>query len=174
MNDLIRPRFDPRAVVADIEAMHIALRNDGATVLSFTLPTPGPGMPLARLIAPRVARFNAALRASAARTGTLLLDLGATPVAADPRMWSTDRLHANAAGHERIAAGLAHTLGLAGFEGWSDPLPPAARRPVVAAMFADLAWARTHLAPWVVRHLRGYPSGDGVGPKRPEPVRVTG
>lgn len=173
MNDLIRPRFDARAIVADIEAVHRALIQAGATVVTFTLPAPGPGMPLARLLAPRVARINNALRASAKRTGARLLDLGAIPVASDPRLWSTDRLHANSAGHERIARGLAHTLGLPGADrSWAEPLPPTPRRPLAEALAADLAWARTHMLPWVVRHLRGESSGDGHEPKRPLPLPV--
>lgn len=172
MNDLIRPRFDAARVVRIIERMHTKLRATGATVLTFTLPAPGPGMPLARLIVPRVARFNNALRASTRRTGTLLLDLGAVASASDPRLWSTDRLHANSAGHERIARGLAHTLGLITDTTWADALPAAPQRPLTEALIADLAWARRHVAPWVVRHLRGESSGDGVEPKRPVPLPV--
>jgi lysophospholipase L1-like esterase len=173
MNDLIRPRFDARDVVARIEAMHEALIAGGATVLTFTLPAPGPGMPLARLIAPRVSRFNRLLRASTRRTGALLLDLGAVPVASDPRLWSDDRLHANSAGHERIARGLAHTLGLPGVDGsWASPLPPLDPTPLRTALRADLGWARTHLGPWVMRHIRGESSGDDVSAKRPLPLPV--
>ncbi|MGN6132727.1 MAG: SGNH/GDSL hydrolase family protein, partial [Nocardioidaceae bacterium] len=32
---------------------------------------------------------------------------------------------------------------------------------------ADLAWARSHVAPWVQRRLRGTSSGDGLSPKYP-------
>jgi lysophospholipase L1-like esterase len=174
MNDLIRPRFDARAVVALIEGMHAQLIAAGATVITFTLPSPGPGMPLARVIAPRVSRFNRLLRASARRTGALMLDLGATPVASDPRLWSADRLHANTAGHERIARGLAFTIGLPGADAtWAEPLAPLPRTPLASALAADLVWARTHLMPWVRRHLNGESSGDGVGAKRPLPLPVT-
>ncbi|MFA4841929.1 MAG: SGNH/GDSL hydrolase family protein, partial [Agrococcus sp.] len=31
----------------------------------------------------------------------------------------------------------------------------------------DIAWAREHLAPWVVRRLRGQSSGDTIHAKRP-------
>lgn len=172
MNDLIRPRFDARVVVDDIEAMFAALRGGGATVLTFTLPAPGPGMPLARLLQPRVSRYNRALRAAARRTGARVLDLEAVPVASDPRLWSEDRLHGNAEGHERVAAGFAQLIGLQTPIVWSEPLPPMPRRPVAETLAADLAWARAHLVPWVQRHLRGESSGDGITPKRPrlEPV----
>jgi len=36
------------------------------------------------------------------------------------------------------------------------------------AAAANAAWARTHLAPWVQRRLRGTSSGDTVTAKRPD------
>jgi len=174
MNDLLRPRFDARAIVADIEHMHAAFIDAGATVATFTLPAPGPGMPLARLISPRVERFNRALRASARRTGACVLDLGAMPSASDPRLWSADKLHANSAGHERISRGLAWVLDLPGAdEAWREPLPPVPRTPWLEAVTADLAWARTHLVPWIGRRVRGESSGDGLVAKRPVPLPVS-
>ena len=43
-----------------------------------------------------------------------------------------------------------------------------------AARASDAAWVRTHLAPWVVRRLRGVSSGDGVTAKRPVPEPLFG
>ena len=45
------------------------------------------------------------------------------------------------------------------------PLPEMDRR---QRRDADLAWARSHAAPWVQRRLRGTSSGDGLAPRRPE------
>lgn len=101
--------------------------------------------------------------------GVLLLDVGASEVAGDPRLWSEDRLHANALGHERIAAGLAATLGLPGADdSWAQPLPPPERRRPHHVAMAEARWVRRHLAPWLVRRVTGRSSGDGVLPKRPE------
>jgi hypothetical protein len=108
-----------------------------------------------------------------AETGATLLDLGAHPVASDPRLWSDDRLHANAAGHERIAAALAHTVGLPGTDdGWTRPLGTAPRRRRHEVLRAELAWARRHLLPWLARHARGRSSGDDRVAKRPVPLPV--
>ena len=118
--------------------------------------------------------MNDALREVSARTGTRLVDFSAHPSALDLRLWSDDRLHANALGHERIAAALAHAIELPGADAsWREPLDGARQRRIGEAVAAELAWTRRHLAPWIWRHLRGRSSGDGRVPKRPalEPWR---
>ncbi|MFC0506288.1 SGNH/GDSL hydrolase family protein [Micromonospora costi] len=173
MNDVLRPSFDVERVAADVAAMQRALVAQGATVLTFTLPDPVPVMPVARPLRGRVLALNAALRAVTARTGATLLDLGAHAVASDPRLWSDDRLHANSAGHERIAAALAHTLGLPGTDdSWARPLVAAPRRRRPEVIRAELAWTRRHLLPWLARHLHGRSSGDERVAKRPVPLPV--
>ncbi|MFR9779132.1 SGNH/GDSL hydrolase family protein [Micromonospora sp. MS34] len=173
MNDVLRPSFDADRVAEDLGAMQRALVDQGATVLTFTLPDPVPVMPIARPLRGRVLTLNAAVRAVTAETGATLLDLGAHPVASDPRLWSDDRLHANTAGHVRIAAALAHTAGLSGYDdAWSRPLPMAVRRPRHVVVRAELAWTRRHLLPWLGRHLRGRSSGDDRVAKRPVPLPV--
>lgn len=169
VNDLLRRSFDAAAVLGDLEATFAALTATGATVLTITMPDPGRAMPIARPLRPRVAAFNAGVRAAAARTGVRVADVGAAAVGSDPRLWSEDRLHANSLGHERIAAALAQALELPGSGGeWADPLPPAPRRRGHEVLRAEAAWTRTHLAPWVGRRLRGRSSGDDLQAKRPE------
>jgi lysophospholipase L1-like esterase len=167
-NDIIRRGFDLEAVMADIRIMQRAFRESGATVLTITMPDLSGVMPMARRVAPRLAAFNAAVRAVSAETGTIVVDLALHPMAADPRLWSDDRLHANSLGHERIAAALAHALALPeSDERWREPLPPRATPTVAQRMAAELRWTRRHFIPWVWRHARGRSSGDGVHPKRP-------
>lgn len=168
-NDLLRPRFDAAAVARDMERMQRALAEGGATVVSFTLPDLGPVMPLARPLRPRVHRLARALAEASARSGALLVDFTAHPFASDPRLWSEDRLHANALGHARIADALAHALALPGSSAsWMDPLPEEPPRACRARMGDEIAWTRRHLVPWLLRHARGRSSGDGRRPKRPE------
>ncbi len=167
-NDAVARRFDADRVGADVERMQGALIAGGATVLSFTLPDLTPVMPLARLVRHRVAALNDALRAASARTGAILVDIARHPVASDPRLWSDDRLHANAVGHARIATALAQAIGLGGADGdWNAPLPPAPERSLLARVLVELRWTRRHLAPWVWRSLQGRSAGDGIHPKRP-------
>jgi lysophospholipase L1-like esterase len=173
MNDLLRASCDVTAVAHDIYLMQNALVTQGATVLTFTLPDPAPVMPITKPLRGRLRALNDAIRAATASSGALLLDLGIHPVASDPRLWSDDRLHANTAGHERIGAALAHTLGLPGFDAsWSEPLPTPARRPRHQMIAAELAWLRRHMLPWLGRHVRGRSSGDDRACKRPTPTTV--
>lgn len=166
-NDVTAPRFDAAAVAADIAHLQHALVAGGATVLSFTLPDLTPLMPLARLIAPRIAALNQALAAASRSSGAILVDFAAHPVATDPRLWSEDRIHANAAGHARIAEALAQALGLPGTnDAWQARLPEVTvtRREWWAA---EARWVRRHLLPWIWQGLRGRSAADGRGPKRP-------
>jgi len=172
-NDILRPRFDAEHAAHDLERMQRALIEQGATVVSFTLPDLTPVMPLARPIRERIRRFAAALVAAGDRSGARVIDFTAHPVASDPRLWSEDRLHANALGHARIAEALAEVLGLRDANSaWAMPLPEPEPRGVRGALAAELRWNRRYLWPWLWRHARGLSSGDGHGPKRPrlEPV----
>lgn len=168
LNDALRPGFDVDAVAAEIEAMQTALAEAGATVLTFTMADPTPVIPITRPLRPRLLAFNEALREVAGRTGAVLVDFARHPVTSDARLWSIDRLHANSAGHDRIAAAAAHALGLPGNdESWAVPLPPAPPRGRFEVIGGELGWAGRHLLPWVGRRLRGRSSGDGIEPKRP-------
>jgi len=174
-NDVVARRFDVARVARDVEFMHRALIDGGATLLTFTLPDLTPVMPLGRLVAPRVKALNHALREVAGRTGAILVDFAAHPVASDPRLWNADRLHANAAGHQRMADALADALGLPGADAsWCEPLPLAPRRSALGRLRAEGHWLRTYLIPWLWRHSRGRSSGDTVRPKRPELRPVEG
>ncbi len=167
-NDVIARRFDVAAFASDAGAMQGALMAAGATVLTFTLPDLTPVMPVARWFAPRVESLNSALRAVSAETGAILVDLAASPVAGDWRLWSEDRLHANALGHARIAAALAEALGLPGTDdSWSRPLPGSPLRTSAERIKAEFSWVGRHAVPWAWRHFRGRTSGDGRGAKRP-------
>lgn len=162
-NDVTGRRFDPVRVGADLAALFGALAAQGATVLTFSLPDLTPIMPLARLLAPRIAALNRELAAAARASGARLVDFAAYPVATDARLWSEDRIHANSAGHVRIAAALAHALGLPGSDlRWQEPLPPLPPPGPAARAAAEFRWWRRHFLPWLA-------AGPGTEPppKRP-------
>lgn len=167
-NDVVKPRFDARAVGNDVELMQRRLIEAGATVVGFTLPDLSLVLPVARPIAGRVRALNDALRHASAASGAILVDFAKHPVASDPRLWGEDRLHANSTGHARIAAALACALDLPGTdETWSHPLRTPWSPSAWARVAAEIRWQRDYFVPWVWRHLRGRSSGDGRGPKRP-------
>jgi lysophospholipase L1-like esterase len=173
-NDLLRGTFDVTALRDDVFAMQDALRGIGATVLTFTLPDLTSIMPLARVVRSRLLQMNDTIREVSARTGTIVSDFAAWPVASDARLWSDDRLHANTPGHARIAEALAYSLGLPGTSlDWSSPLPAAPPPTLGTIIAAEVAWFRRHLLPWMWRHARGRSSGDGVTAKFPTLTLVT-
>lgn len=172
-NDIIRRGFDLAQVMDDLRHMHAQFRGIGATVVTITMPDLSAVAPFARRVTPRLEAFNDAVRALCAESGALLLDVARHPVAGDPRLWHEDRLHANSEGHRRIAAGLAHTLGLPGFDaGWADPLPPAGPASPWRRAADEVRWLTRYVAPWMLRRLLGTSSGDGVVAKRPALVPV--
>jgi lysophospholipase L1-like esterase len=173
MNDLIRPHFDAVAVADHVEAMFAALTGIGTHVATVTFPDIGKIMPIARGFRPRVLDLNERIRAAAARHGVTILDTFPHPITTDPRLWSTDRMHANAFGHARIAAAVAHALDLPGSDDtWTHPLPPQPQRSAWHVAADEIRWAATFVAPWIGRRLRGRSSGDQRTAKRPalEPV----
>lgn len=172
-NDVTGWRFNAARVAADIEQMQRELVAAGATVLSFTLPDLTPLMPLARLIAPRIARLNAALARASRTTGSILVDFATHPSATDRRLWSEDRIHANADGHARIADALAEALRLPGSSAaWKSALPAQAAQTRRQWWSAEARWMRRHLLPWAWQGMNGRSSAEGRAPKRPSLLSV--
>ena len=166
--DIIRSTYDAAQVIDDLRAMHVALRSAGATVVTITMPDLSEVAPFADRARPRLLAFNESVRALCRETGSLVLDVAQYPVACDPRLWHEDRLHANAEGHRRIAAGLAAVLGLPGFDDdWAAPLPPRRAPSSWARARGEAHWVATYLTPWLLRRLTRRSSGDGVTAKRP-------
>ena len=174
-NDIIALRFDVSEVAADMEHMQRDLIAAGATVLTFTLPDLTPVMPLARVFAPRILALNEALRGVVARTGAVLVDFAAHAVATDARLWSPDRLHANSAGHARIAEALAAALCLPGTDdSWQSELPARPSPSRAAWLRGEIRWGGRYLLPWVVSALTGARKERKRQPPRPELVELRG
>ena len=174
MNDLIRPGFDVAAVAGELEAMFVALRASGAEVVTFTFPDIAKIAPIVRRLRPRLLDFNDRVREAAGRHGVIVVDTVDHPVTWDPRLWSSDRIHATPLGHATIAAATAEALGLPGSgQDWRLPLPLLAREPEWRRVRREVLWLATFLGPWAWRRLRGRSSGDGRTAKRPVllPVR---
>ncbi|MGN6605868.1 MAG: SGNH/GDSL hydrolase family protein [Jatrophihabitans sp.] len=176
LNDLIRPSFDPAVVAADLETMFAALTDAGARVGTVIFPDLGRIAPSLRRLARRVPRLNALIVAAARRHDVAVLDGWTPSVTTDRRLWSPDRIHATPLGHQRIAHGMAHALGLPGWDAsWRDDLPPQPALTRAGVVRAEAAWAREFVLPWLGRRVRRTSSGAGRVCKRPEltPVRTT-
>ena len=168
-NDVMARHFDAGAVGEDMRHMQRTLIDGGAVVLTFTLPDLTPVMPIARLFAPRIRALNDAMRRAAAASGATLLDFAAYPVATDLRLWSDDRIHANAAGHARIAEALSDALALPGSDhGWMQPLPLQPSPTRVERIGAELAWVGRHVLPWLVLSPARRAEAAARRCKRPE------
>jgi lysophospholipase L1-like esterase len=167
-NDVLRKRFEVREFLEDVRLIQRALRAEGATVLTFTLPDLTPLLPLARRLAPRIRAMNDAVRAACAETGTRLLDFAELPLATDPRLWNEDRIHANPAGHERIAAALAEALDLPGTDGrWREPLPAVGPPGLAVAAWREVRWSARHLLPWTLAAAFGAAGRRSFPGRRP-------
>jgi lysophospholipase L1-like esterase len=169
-NDILRPKVDIDALVARYADGIGRLGLTGATVVMFTGFDLG-FAPLFRHLRGRVATYNELVREVADLHGATVVDFWRLREYRDPRLWDVDRLHMSAAGHQRMAIAVLETLGVPHdlVPQALDPLPEMDRR---QRRNADLAWARSHAAPWVQRRLRGVSSGDALSPRRPrlEPV----
>lgn len=166
-NDIIGFRCDVPALGADMHDLLRRLVATGADVLVFTGFNPQGQLPAGRLLGARAHAFNAAIRSSADELGVRVVDLWTMPGLYRYSRWAPDRLHLSSAGHALVAHEVLTALGL------GDRVPEGddeaeVRGRWVAARRADVDWARTYLAPWVGRKVRGRSTGDRVDPKLPE------
>jgi lysophospholipase L1-like esterase len=172
-NDVLRRGTDLADLFRRYDAAVVRVAASSERVVLFTsIGRAGGTGRLAEFLADRFARFNENVRAVGARHGALVVDLEPVHVLTDRRLWHSDRLHLNADGHRRVTAAVLEELDvhepelLGGTPGWwREPLPP---RPPTSRrddLGRDLAWARDHLAPWVLRRVKGTSSGDGRDPK---------
>jgi lysophospholipase L1-like esterase len=167
-NDILRPKADLDAIAARLEDAVVRLRDAGADVLLAT-PTDPAGAPLLRHLRGRHAIHSANLFSIAQQHGCYVINQWGMRALRDFRLWSEDRIHMTSEGHRRVALNALSALGHdTDRADWSTPLPPATPLGRRKAAAANAAWARTHLAPWVQRRLRGESSGDTVTAKRPQ------
>lgn len=167
-NDLIRPGGDPDVLAARMDEVIERLRATGADVVLFN----GPDIamtPVLRGIRGKVGIYNANLHGIAAKHGAIIADMWSARQLQQPQMWAPDRLHFSPFGHHAIAMLVLDALGV--HHGLTAMQPePLPARTWQRMRLDDIAWAREHLAPWVVRRLRGQSSGDSISAKRPTAV----
>jgi phosphatidylinositol alpha 1,6-mannosyltransferase len=172
-NDLVRAMARPLVLADRVGAAVARLRAAGCDVLVVAAFMPA--HPELRALRTRFRAFNDRLARHAARHGARFLDVDADASLVGDGRWSADRVHLNSSGHRALAYAAAGVLGV----------PDAAKLAALdAALHADdepdlpplatAAWVRVHVAPWVVRRLRGRTAGDGRIAKHRALVPVDG
>jgi len=107
-NDLLRRRFDPAALDAELDAMVRALRAQGSDVVTYGLLdiTRSDLMPAeyTRPLHERLGVYGRVMADVAARHSAIHIVMTDHPAAAERSTYSADLLHASARGHAVIAA----------------------------------------------------------------------
>ena len=171
-NDILRPNVDVDAIAATLEAAVVRLREAGIDVLMST-GIDAKGSALISSTRSKVGIFNSHIWSIARRHDAYVMDVWGMRALKDWRMWSEDRIHLVAGGHERVAQAGLIGLGLEPDDAaWDDPLTPLPAKPRLEQLAADAKWAREHAYPWATRRLRGHSSGDLRVPKLPDFVTV--
>ncbi len=173
-NDILQARWQTTA--DSLDATVAAMSAVARTMVLFTLPDIARLPGLGRL-RPRVEQLNGLIAATAAKYGTLLIDVRDDPSCHDDRLYGPDRLHLGELGHRRVAAHLLAALGAPVVDEWLAPLPPATREPYWRVAARHWTWVRHHVYPAVHETVRnrviGRQPGDGMLPKRPDLARVS-
>ena len=168
MNDVIQPGRSFGRALTDLDYVYAALAESGATVVTTTFPNVAQFLPLGRVVSPRLARINSAIRAAADRYGFRLVDLYNAASMRDLDTWGIDRVHASSKGHILFAAAAAEALGLPDSNhDWAEASPNSTQLSFAAGAYGHLRWTRDSFFPWIWRRLRGLSSADGRAPKRP-------
>jgi len=169
MNDVTRPGAYFDRALADLEDLHARLAQTGATVVTTTFPELARILPIGRVLASRVLRINATIRAAADRHGFAIVDLYNAPSMTEPDTWSADRVHGSTKGHILFAAAAAEALGLPGSNhDWAHTTGEATRPSFRSRAYSQVLWTQNMLMPWIWRHARGRSSGDGRQSRRPQ------
>lgn len=162
VNDLLRRSYDPVRTETTLRNVFGGLRDAGAHVVTITAADLSAINPIARLVRPRLLDLNERIRAAAAATGSHVVDVAQMTESADPRLWSSDRLHASPTGHERIAFEVLLALGCEPER--LSPLPEAS----AVGAWQHVTWTAEHLWPWLGRRRRGVSSGTDRSCKLPD------
>lgn len=156
-NDMLRPRTDvARLVGLTSQAIRRCAEKEVRLVL-LSGPDPSRQLPFGRTIQRRGEELTTHVSALAAKHDLTFVNCFHDREIQRPHYWSADRLHLNAAGHERVAGLVLATLADTPKPPPVNGVPPEARRLATEARYY---WE--HVRPWVQRRLRGNSSGDSL------------
>jgi lysophospholipase L1-like esterase len=173
VNDTLRAHFDLNAVATALENGVRDLRRSGSDVLVFAFGDPSRRSLAMAPVRERIRAYNSAVEAIATHYGCYRVTFWEVAAYDDDGLWDADRLHLSPAGHRLAALTALEALGL-GDASWRTPAVPGPRRPLHRKAGEHARWTTGHLAPWILRRLRGESSGDEVAPKHPAWVHLRG
>lgn len=114
-NDMLEPDFDPAVLERELDLLVGSLADAGADVITFTLFDITQAMELAAAhsehLLTRLGQHGDAMRAVAARRGTIHVEFSTHPASGDAGIYSSDRVHVNTRGHAIVAAATIEQLG---------------------------------------------------------------
>jgi lysophospholipase L1-like esterase len=166
-NDMLRPGVDVASLVGLTERAVRRCAEAGVRLVLISGADPSDRLPFGRRIHRRAAALTAGVAALAAAHGLEFVDVFHDTEIRRPQYWSADRLHLNAAGHQRAAELVLAAIGEGPAAQAASSGSPAARR-----LLAEARYYREHVLPWIGRRLRGRSSGDDRSAKHPAWIPV--
>lgn len=164
-NDILRPRINIDALVAEYDVAMGRIVDAGAHVVTFTAFDPV-GSSVFGALRGRFAVYNELVRQVAEKHGATLVDFWRLKDYRDDRLWDVDRMHMSSAGHQRMAIAVLDALGIAHD---LQPIDLGERVELSSKQrrSANADWAKSYVAPWVKRRVTGKSSGDSLSPRWP-------
>jgi lysophospholipase L1-like esterase len=176
-NDMLRPGVHLDELLELTEHAINRCVAAGVRIVLLSGADPTAQLPLGRFVHRRAAYLTAGLADLCVKRDVTLVNCFADQEIREFGYWTSDRLHLNSYGHERVAGLVLHALG---FGALPEPalheaalheaaLPEAAAPDAANArsLRTDARYYREHVLPWISRRLRGTSSGDNRVAKLP-------
>lgn len=160
INDILRPKVDIDAMVANYGHALGRLRATGARVLVFT-GFDASSSKLFTSIRGRTAIYNELVREVVQEHDVEIIDYWRFREYNDWRLWGIDRMHMSTPGHINMANRVLAAVGTDRRIPMPE-LPPIPVKTAIEVAKDNAEWAREFAGPWVGRRLRGVSSGDGL------------
>jgi lysophospholipase L1-like esterase len=154
-NDMMRPGTDIARLVELIERAMRRCVDAGVRLVVVAGPNPSERLPFGASIDRKGEAITAATAELVAKHRVEFADVFHDLEIRKAPYWSADRLHLNAAGHQRVAGLVLTAMGYPTAAHVVDPGPAESRR-----ILQEARYYREHVLPWVQRRLRGRSSGD--------------
>jgi lysophospholipase L1-like esterase len=170
-NDMLRPRTDVAQLMTLTSRAVSRCKAEDVRLVLLSGPDPSTRLPFGKTIRRRGEELTEGVKALAAQHDLLFVNCFHDTEIRRAHYWSADRLHLNAAGHQRVAG-----LVLEALEAGETPEPGHAPSRETRRLLTEARYYWDHVLPWVQRRLRRQSSGDARTGKHVEwtPVEPAG